>query len=892
MDSAKLKKIEDVYHSALELSETEQEGFFRDLCENDVEIIREVKSLLALKNSADRFLEDSPDALAAEMLAAERSSRFLGKLIGHYRIKELLGTGGMGEVYLAEDQKLDRQVALKFLPQQFASDKDRLTRFIREARAASSLNHPNIITIYEIDEVDGAHFIATEFIDGKTLNALIAEDRLSREFALNIAVQIASALAEAHSEGIIHRDIKPDNIIVRSNGLAKILDFGIAKFVGSESLELPDDSDLINSSILQATNSGSILGTPHYMSPEQAKGAEIGAATDIFSFGVMLYEMFAGELPFHGKTAKEIRKAILEDEPKSLPETVDEKIARIIFKCIEKDTTDRYRTIKEVLFDLTEVSKPFVFANTIKIDNGNTGQMPAFETDYNSMRTTGIKRNRRNSFRLYTAIAAIVLLSAAGIAAYLYFGTQKQIRSIAVMPFVNASGEKEAEYLSDGITESLINNLSKIPGLSVKARNSVFAYKGKDAAAKEIGAELGVDAVLFGRMTRQNEDLRMSLELVDTATGNLVWSNAYNGKLNDLNALQIIASKNVAEELRLKLSASDEEFVARRYTANPEAQQAFLKGKFHWNKRNVRDLKRAVEYFSQAVEKDPDYALAYTGLAQTYALIPLYGDYRPKDYIPRAQEAARKALAIDEQVAEAHALLGYLAFFYDHNPREAERQYKRAIELNPNYPTAHQWYAEFLAFRGKQTEAIAEISKALELDPLSLVINRMKGNILGFGKRYDEALVQLRKTEEMYPDNALVKFNIGDLYASKKMYAEAVEHYLAALKLSGKDEKDVEALRSAFDRNGWSGFWEKYLETLLAARKAALAKQPNAYIKNESIAYAYAAAGNKEKAIEYLNLAFEERDPDLITIRMSDVYGFLEDDPRYRHLIKKIGLID
>jgi adenylate cyclase len=360
--------------------------------------------------------------------------------------------------------------------------------------------------------------------------------------------------------------------------------------------------------------------------------------------------------------------------------------------------------------------------------------------------------------------------------------------------------------------------------------------------------------------------------------------------MKDLALLQREVAGDVSNKLHLKLTTAEQRQITKTYTTDSEAHQLYLRGRFHWNKRNIRDFKRAVAYFEQAVEKDPNYALAYAGLADTYALMPLYGGLRPKDFMLLAKRSAVKALEVDENLAEAHASLGRLLNSYDFDWPGAEREFVRAIELNPNYPTVHQWYAEFLAFSGRHDEALREISRALELDPLSLVINRMKGNILSFAGRQDEALAQLNKTADLYPENALVRYNLGDIFTLKGMRREAVEQYLIAFKLDGQSTTEVQKFRDAFQRNGWPGFWSEYLKTLLESQKTALEKDKNAYFKNESLAFAYAANKDKDKALEYLNRAFEDRDPDLITIRMSPVYDFLADDPRFKELLKKIGL--
>lgn len=889
MEIERLRQIEEIYHSALEFPQPERTSFIEKSCGTDLELFGEVSSLLELAERSESFLDNSPEAIAAELLDGEdEPANLLEKQLGHYKILSLLGKGGMGEVYLAEDTKLDRKVALKILPNLFASDELRMSRFIREAKTASALNHPNIITIYEIGEAANIHFIATEYIKGTTLTEHLRVNRLSVESALSLAVQIASALDEAHTAGIIHRDIKPDNVMIRESGLVKILDFGIAKLSG-RGLE---ENTLVNSlpisrvPALHQTSAGTIIGTADYMSPEQAQGKDVDARTDIFSFGVVLYQMMSGGLPFEGKTATEIIDSILKNEPKPLSSLVPPKIAAIIDKCLKKNRDERYQTIREVLDELDDAgidtSNQRILRTTDEIRTNRqtggqtaTGEIPA-------------SLPRRSRLPLFVAAAAVLLISL--FLGYQYFAPSRQIRSIAVMPFTNESGFKDVEYLSDGMTETLINSLSNIPNLSIKARSTVFTYKDKLVPADQLGKQLNVDAVLFGRMIQIGDDLKLHLELVETSTQDVLWSASYDRKMKDLVALQIQIARDVSDKLLFKLTAAEQKQVVKSYTNSSTAHQLYLRGRFHWNKRNIKDFERAIEYFKQAIETDPKYALAYAGLADTYALKPLYGSFRPKEFMPLAKQSAQRALELDENLAEAHASLGRILNSFDYDWVNAEREFVKAIKLNPNYPTAHQWYAELLAFNGRHDEALREISTALELDPLSLTINRMKGNILSFGGKHEEAIAQLNKTAELYPDNALVRYNLGDAFAAKGSYAESVEQYLMALTLEGTKTEEIRSFNVAFRQKGWQGFWHEYLKSQIAAKNATLLSDANAYLNNESIAFAYAAVKNKPKAIEHLKLAFEERDPYLITIKMSGFYDFLRDDPEFKELVKNVGL--
>ena len=891
MDSDLLGKIEEIFHAALEVPADKRGSFLDDQCGGEDQLRREVESLLEFESSAEHFLDEAPTVLAAKMLAEQTSpKKLVGKTILHYKITRLLGVGGMGEVYLAEDSRLNRAVALKLFPDMFSGDRGRMERFVLEARSASGLNHPNIITIHEIGESEGRKFIATEFVEGETLRELVATGKLALASTLDIAIQVASALEKAHSVGIVHRDIKPDNIMVRPDGLVKVLDFGVAKLMERSEAEAVIELESSGPTGLDGTMAGSIVGTPNYMSPEQARGDAIDPRSDIFSFGSVLYEMLSGKKAFSSSDASEAIETILHKHPIPLSEAVSavpRTIAAIVNRCLKKQPAERYQQIGEVLADLRAERRRLEFDDIGT--NVTRGDLTAAVTQELSASSIGPSRPTRR--HLYAAGSMMVLfIVLSSFAGYRYLTNTTEIQSIAVIPFTNASGDPEMDYLSDGMTENLIRSLSTLQGLSVKARSTVFTYKGKDVPPKTIGEELNVDAVLLGRLEQSGDRLRLDLELVDTATQNVLWSAEYSRELDDLILLQRDVARDVSGRLRPALTAADSSRVAQNYTTNSEAQQLYLKGRFHWNKRTVSDFEKAVVFFDQAVAKDPSYALAYAGTADTYALMPLYGNYHPLDYIPKAKQAALRALELDQDLAEAHASLGYITTTHYYDWDRAEKEYLRALELRPNYATAHQWYAEHLAFRGRTEEALANISIALELDPFSLVMNRMKGNILGFAGRYDEAIEQLVKTVELYPESPIVRFNLGEAYAAKGMYPEAIEQFLTGFRLDGRKNHEIRRYENAYKLKGWKGFWMEYLASLITLQNALAEADKPIYFDNESLAYAYAATGNKEKALEFLLKAYEARDPLLVTIRTSEVYDFLRDDPRYIELIEKIGL--
>jgi TolB-like protein len=492
-----------------------------------------------------------------------------------------------------------------------------------------------------------------------------------------------------------------------------------------------------------------------------------------------------------------------------------------------------------------------------------------------------------NSKTKYLAAGLLTLLLAVGgFFGYKYLSPTKQIESIAVMPFVNESKNEDVEYLSDGMTETLISSLSNIPNLSVKARSTVFYYKGKETSPQKIGEELKVQAVLLGRVSQRGDDLKLSLELVNTETQDVIWSDTYNRKQSDLVSLQSEIAKTVSDKLRLKLTATEQERVSKTNTTNSEAQQLYLKGRFHWNKRNTEDFQKAREYFQQAIAADPNYALAHTGLADTLALMPYYGNFRPSEYMPLAKQSAQKALEIEPNLAEAHASLGQILLNYDYDFKGAERELKKAIELDPKYSSAYQWLSEVYHYQGNGDQALSEINKALELDPLALVINNQKGRVLNFNGKRDEAVAQFKKTIELFPDSVMAHNNLRFLYEGNGMYSEAFEQVIA----QNKRPERIKDLQLAFEKDGYKGYVQKKLDEQLDLRRTDLEKDKNSYLKSFEIALNYTRLQDKDKAFEYLNKAYEQREPQMAEIKVTPPFVFLRDDPRFKELVRQVGI--
>ncbi len=806
----------------------------------------------------------------------------------------------MGEVYLALDAKLERHVALKLLPDKFILDKERLHRFVREAKAASALNHPNIITIHEIGEENGAHFIATEYIEGETLRRKLQTERLEIDETLSIAMQIAAALDAAHRNGIVHRDIKPENVMLREDELVKVLDFGLAKLTEKKD-DATSDTEA-PTQVLVKTTLGVVMGTTAYMSPEQARGREVDARTDIFSLGAVMYEMLTGRLPFAGETTVDILGALLHKEPQPLRELAPETPAdlqHIVSKALRKDKDERYQTIKSLLADLRTLKQEMEFAaklersasperdrvasasqspvaTTANVALSSTGMQAATVRPTSSAEyiTSGIKQ-RKGSFSAALAILVVAALSFG----YWYFSrsspTTTQIESIAVLPFKNESVNSDTEYLSDGISEALINSLTELRQLRVIARSTAFRYKGREVDPQRVGRDLNVRAVLTGRVRQIGDRLDIQVDLVDATTGAQLWGEGYERKVSDVLAVKQAIAREVTEKLRLRLSGEEQQLLVRRDTTNAEAYQFYLRGRFHWNKRRVKDLQQAIEYFQQAVAVDPNYALGYAGLADAYTLFSGFSDIPSRELMPKAKEAALRALSLDDGLAEAHAALGLILLLYDYDFAGAERESKRAIELNPNYATAHHFYSRLLSAQGRHEEAFAEIRRALEIDPLALPINWFYGHALFHARKYDESIAQLKKTLELDANFPGTHNHLARVYQAKGNYTESVEEYAKYQELIG-EQRNAALVRESFAKGGWQGFVRAMVER----------PDLSPYLK----AHFYAALGEKDKAFAELNKAYENRDGFVVMyLKVDPRLDPLRSDPRFQDLLRRVG---
>jgi len=816
------------------------------------------------------------------------------QVVAHFEIIKLLGEGGMGEVYLAEDTNLRRQVALKFLPADLTSNSERVRRFAQEARAASALNHPNILTIYEIGELDGLRFIATEYVKGITLREHLASQRMTIAKALHVAEPIASALNAAHTAGIVHRDIKPENIMIREDGIVKILDFGLAKLT-IEAEAGPEDA----TRQLVHTSAGTIIGTAAYMSPEQARGQIVDGRSDIFSLGAVIYEMIAGHRPFDGQTPSDLLAAILKTEPPPLTQVVPDvprELMRIVSKALRKDREERYQNVKDLLLDLKTLREDLEFEAKLELSTpptsptAITAHAPETRTVSVSPESTrerlvetqasGLQKNRW--FVLGIALLAATAVVIGGFLYYRSRNVSATLDSIAVLPFENQNHDSDTDYLSDGITESVINNLTQWQQLRVISRNTVFRYKGVSKDPAVVGNELGVRAVLTGRLMQRGNDLIVSAELLDVRNNKQIWGQQYARSVSDALAVEQDISREISEKLRVQLSGDAQKQLTKGGTTNTDAYQLYLKGRYYWNKRTGENLYKAISLFQQAIDKDPNYALAYGGLADSYILLEDYSARPTSEIIPPARAAVSRAVQIDDSLPELHATLAEI-HVANWEWAEAENEFKRSISMNPNYPTAHHWYSNYLRTQNRFDDALKENKRAQELDPLSLVISSVLAQHYLNANQPELAVVECRKSIELDPNYPSSHNYLGLAYLRLQRPEEAIVELQKSVDLSHRFPRRLRVLGYAYAVLG------KRAEALAIAKELEQKFAAHEGL-GQDVAAVYAALKQDDQAFAWLEKDFQAHSGLLPQISWNPIFDTIRGDPRFNDLLRRMGL--
>jgi serine/threonine-protein kinase len=905
MQADEWRRINDLFHGALERDPGERAAFIARDCAGDEGLRCEVESLLASHDPSDNFISSLAPDLAAGLLAESHARLATGQSVGNYRVMVLLGAGGMGEVYLTEDTRLGRRVALKLLPAQFTTEPDRLHRFEREARAASSLNHPNIITIHEVGQVEGEPFIITEFIEGKTLRQQMAAAKMRLGESLDVAIQVASALEAAHKAGIVHRDIKPENIMLRPDGLVKVLDFGLAKLTESQSHGPGAEATALAS---VQTKTGLVIGTVTYMSPEQARGLAVDARSDIFSLGTVIYEMIAGQVPFEGATTSDVIVSILEREPAPLSPNkpgVPAELVRIVKKALAKDRGERYQLAKDFLIDLRNLKQEIELR--AKLDAARTddlkGATPAglhvsLDTDEQlATRSTDAEVGLTVQSAAYligkiktheraVAIGLAALLIAVAAIVYVTYFTRggEAIDSIAVLPFVNVGNDANAEYLSDGISDGIINSLSQLPNLKdVISFSSVRRYKGKEIDPQAVGRELNVAAVLTGRLSLRGDEVLVSTELVDVEDNRRLWGGQFNRKLANVFTLQGEIAQQISERLRLKLSGEQKERLTKPSTENAEAYQLYLQGLYYWWKNTDEATLKSGEYFQHAIEKDPNFGLAHVGLADYYIIMSGFGNMRSNEALPKAEAAAVKALAIDERLVDAHRALAAVKMWYDWDWPGAERELKRAIELNPE--GFHRGlYNRLLEVTGRIDEAIADASVDWNEPPGSrLARDSRLPRLLFIAGRYGEALEAWRKTiEKGTSRREIAHLGMGEIYLKQGRYEEALSEMLE-VRPRVRYPRELARIGYVYAAAGKRREAIKILEEM----KGLTGKR---YNLGTHIAAIYAALGNKDEALAWLKKACDDYEQGVVELKVDPRFDTLRSDARFIDLLRRVKL--
>lgn len=876
MTPERWQQIDDLLQAALERPEDERAGFLDGACNSDAELRHDVESLLRFHGQADNFLEKPPADLAAVLIAEKNPALPFARRINHYLLEHQIGHGGMGIVYLARDTRLGRLVALKLLQSRFTQDEDRVRRFQQEARAASALNHPNILTIHEVGQADDTYFIATEFVEGQTLRVLMRDGTLMLPQILDIMTQAAGALCAAHNAGIVHRDLKPENIMLRPDGYVKVLDFGLAKLNERSSAER-NYSTRVSSDGFTAveTNPGMVLGTVSYMSPEQARGQEMDERTDIFSLGVVLYEMVAGQEPFPGPTSYDVLAAVLHSEPQPLAQfnpQVPAELQRIINRALAKDREARYQRMTEFCAELKTLKQQLEQGVKLK---------PAAPTNPIGPRTALLTAKR---WRTAFVVLALLVLS---VAIYLIWVVPVKpsttIQTVAVLPFKPLAAGQRDEVLEIGIADTLITRLSRLNQLSVAPIGAVRRYNALDQDPVAAGRELHVQAVLDGSIQRANDKIRITARLIKVADGKPLWTSQFDERWTDIFNVQDAIAQRFADDLQTKLSGAERNELTRNYTNDPEAYSLFLRGRYHWNTRTPDGMNKSLEYFQQAIARDKNYAQAYVGIADAYSTLGSYHIKPAKETGPAAREAAEKALAIDPDLAEAHASLGKVFTEYYWDGERAEYEFKRAIALRPTYGNAHHWYSTLLASHlGRFDEGVREARRALELDQYSPVVSTQLGSVLYRARRYDESIVVLRQTLDLNPNYVTAYYFLGLCFLAQGQLTQARDFLQQGHALAPKSGDFIALLGYTAGLLGQIDETRRYqveLNELVRQRS---------YVSPFCNVILHKGLGEMDQVFKWLDIAYNERDPGMRGLKTDPLLDSLRSDTRFIDLIRRV----
>lgn len=884
------KKIDELLDAALDLPAERHSAFLDEACEGDEELRRELESLLAAHQKAGSFIETTPAKGLASALDFEKAQASSGSLVGHklghYQIAALLGAGGMGEVYRARDPRLDRNVAIKVLPQHLSSHPDAMARFEREAKAVAALSHPNILAVYDFGHQDGAAYLVMELLEGVTLRQRLKDSVINWREAVKIAAAIADGLAAAHAKGIIHRDIKPENIFLTTDGQIKVLDFGIARVkraVASNAATLLSRK----AHLMEETKPGSLMGTIGYMSPEQVRGETVEAPGDIFSLGCLLVEMLTGKRPFTRPSTPETLAAILRDDPPAIDTAQDvplelEKMAR---RCLEKNPEERFQSARDLAVDLRSLltSAPGAYRAVSGFQRAVTGEIKALPTG-----SQKLPRLRQWFFpTLAIALGAVLIVAVTS-----WWNSRDSFNpppnSLAVLPLLNETNDKSIEFLSDGVSENITSNLSQLnQKLFVLGNSSVRSYKGREINSKQVGRELNVSAVFTGRVRQEKDTIIISVELVDTMSGRQLWGWPYTQPRANLDSIdspmiQSDISTNIVEKLGINLTVPEKQLLARRHTENKEANNLYLQGRVFWNRRKDTDLEQAIKLYQQAIDRDDKFALAYAGMAEAYALIYDAGPKRDEAR-DKANYYARRAMELDNKLAAPHSTLGFLEVFRNQNWEQAEKYFSQAKDRDSSSETTYHWHAIMLAILGQFDKALAEIEQAQKFAPRSFPINKDRGEILYYARRFDEAIDQFRKTIEIEPKNP----NVTDVHAWVRGSYERKNDLQSAIneyKIYSNSPNQVAELQRAFDQGQATGYWQKRLENRLRDSEPTT---PNARML---LVFSYAAAGEVEKGMEMLERCFADGHDQTRYLKVDARFDGLRSHPRFAEFLKRLNL--